>query len=84
VKDIHFLDGIFIANEARKANKELLFNVDFEKAYDSVDWGYLDAVLGKIECPPLWSRWMKECVCIATTSVVVNGSHTDEFPMERG
>jgi hypothetical protein len=42
VKDRQILDGILIANEvvdeARKLNKELLlFKVDFEKAYDSVD-----------------------------------------------
>ncbi|MCI96789.1 cysteine-rich receptor-like protein kinase, partial [Trifolium medium] len=44
------LDGILIANEvvddARKLRKDLLlFKVDFEKAYDSVDWGYLDEVM---------------------------------------
>jgi hypothetical protein len=42
VKDRQILDGILIANEvvdeARKLNKELLlFKVDFEKAYHSVD-----------------------------------------------
>ncbi|MCH88301.1 cysteine-rich receptor-like protein kinase, partial [Trifolium medium] len=47
--DRQILDGILIANEmvdkARKSKKELLlFKVDFEKAYDSVDWNYLDAV----------------------------------------
>ena len=42
VKDRQILDGILIANEvvdeAKKLRKELmLFKVDFEKAYDSVD-----------------------------------------------
>ncbi|MCI94610.1 cysteine-rich receptor-like protein kinase [Trifolium medium] len=42
VKDRQILDGILIANEvvdeARRDKKELmLFKVDFEKAYDSVD-----------------------------------------------
>jgi len=32
----------------------------------------------------LWRKWIKECVCTATTSVLVNGSPTDEFPLERG
>ncbi|GAU46142.1 hypothetical protein TSUD_143240 [Trifolium subterraneum] len=50
VKDRQILDGILIANEvvdeARRAKKELLmFKVDFEKAYDSVDSGYLDVVI---------------------------------------
>jgi hypothetical protein len=32
----------------------------------------------------LWNKWMKECVCTTTTSVLVNGSPTNEFPLERG
>jgi len=47
IKGRQILDGILVANEivdeARKLQKELLlFKVDFEKAYDTVDWGYLD------------------------------------------
>ncbi|PNY09289.1 cysteine-rich receptor-like protein kinase [Trifolium pratense] len=34
--------------------------------------------------PTLWRKWMSECVCTATTSVLVNGSPTEEFPLERG
>ncbi|GAU42656.1 hypothetical protein TSUD_398610 [Trifolium subterraneum] len=89
VKDKQILDGILIANEvvdeARKSKKELLlFKVDFEKAYDSVDWGYLDEVMTCMSFPTLWRKWIKECVGTATASVLVNGSPTDEFPLERG
>jgi hypothetical protein len=62
----------------------MLFKVDFEKAYDSVDWGYLDAVMGKMSFLVLWRKWIKECVSTATASVLVNGSPTEEFPLERG
>jgi len=58
--------------------------VDFEKAYDSVDWHYLDAVMGKMNFPALWRKWIKECVSTVTASVLVNGSSTDEFSLERG
>ncbi|MCH85039.1 cysteine-rich receptor-like protein kinase, partial [Trifolium medium] len=79
VKDRQILDGILIANEvvdeARKSKKELmLFKVDFEKAYDFVDWGYLDDVMGKMSFPTLWRKWIKECVCTATASVNCNKS----------
>ncbi|GAU26497.1 hypothetical protein TSUD_361300 [Trifolium subterraneum] len=89
VKDRQILDGILIANEvvdeARKSKKELMmFKVDFEKAYDSVDWGYLDDVMGRMSFPALWRKWIKERVCTATASVLVNGSPTEEFPLERG
>ncbi|PNX63125.1 cysteine-rich receptor-like protein kinase, partial [Trifolium pratense] len=65
VQGRQILDGILVANEvvdeARKTKKELLlFKVDFEKAYDSVDWGYLDAVMGRMGFPTLWRKWIKE------------------------
>ena len=74
-----------IVDEARKLQKELiLLKVDFEKAYDTVDWGYLDEVMYKMGFPTLWRKWIKECVGTATTSVLVNGSPTDEFLLGRG
>jgi len=50
VKGKQMLDDVLIANEvvdeARRLNKEMiLFKVDFEKAYDSVDLHYLDVVM---------------------------------------
>ncbi|GKD97817.1 RNA-directed DNA polymerase, eukaryota, reverse transcriptase zinc-binding domain protein [Tanacetum coccineum] len=46
------LDGPFILNEvlhwcSKKKQKSLIFKVDFEKAYDSVRWDFLDDVLKK-------------------------------------
>ena len=89
MKDRQILDGILIANEAvdeaRKLKKEmLLFKVDFEKAYDLVDWGYLDDVMKRMSFPTLWRKWVKECVSTATASVLVNGSPTEEFQLKRG
>jgi len=56
VKGKQILDGILVANEAvdeaRRLKKELLlFKVDFEKAYDSVDLRYLDDVMLKMNFP---------------------------------
>lgn len=89
VQNRQILDGILIANEvvdeASRLKKELLlFKVDFEKAYDSVDWGYLDAVMERMSFPVLWRKWINECVSTATASILVDGSPTDEFPLERG
>jgi len=89
VKGKHILDGILVAteavDEARHLKKEmLLFKVDFEKAYDSVDLKYLDEVIKRMNFPTLWRKWMSECVGTATASVLVNGSPTDEFNIECG
>jgi len=89
IKGRQILDGILVANEvvdkARKCKKELImFKVDFEKAYDSIDWKYLDEVMVKMGFPTLWRKWIQECIGTATTSVLVNGSPIDEFSLGRG
>jgi len=89
IKGCQIMDGILVANEivddAYRCKKELiLFKVDFEKAYDSIDWGYLQTVMLKMGFPTLWRKWIKECISTATTSVLVNGSPTDEFSLGRG
>jgi len=83
IKGRQILDGILIANEiiddAKQAKKDLLlFKVDFEKAYDSVDWSYLDEVMFKMNFPVLWRSWIMECV------TTINGCLTDEFCFELG
>ena len=89
VKMKQILYSILIANEAvdeaRHLNKELLlFKVDFEKVYDSVDLNYLDSVMANMNFPTIWRKWIYECVGTAKASVLVNGCPTDEFPLERG
>jgi len=89
IKGRQILDGILVANEvvdeAKTCKKELiLFKVDFEKAYDSIDWKYLDEVMVKTGFPTLWRKWIKECIGTTTSSVLVNGSPTDEFSLGRG
>jgi len=83
------MNGLLIANEAvdeaRKLKKELLlFKVDFEKAYDSIDLNYLDIVMSRMGLPTLWRKWINECIGTASASVLVNGSPTAEFPLKRG
>jgi len=71
-------------DDARKRKKILLmFKVDFEKAYDSVDWNYLDSVMRRMNFPTLWRRWMSECISTPMVSVLMNGSPTEEFRLER-
>ncbi|GKB39964.1 hypothetical protein Tco_0884906 [Tanacetum coccineum] len=53
ITDRQILDGPFILNEVlqwcrKKRKHALIFKVDFEKAYDSVRWDFLDDVLDKV------------------------------------
>ncbi|XP_028061933.1 uncharacterized protein LOC114265350 [Camellia sinensis] len=87
--DRNILDRILIANEIvdgwRKSNKKgLVLKLDFEKAYDSVNWEFLFNMLSNFGFGDRWVRWMKTCVTSTKVSVLVNGSPTGEFCPQRG
>nr|GEX56480.1 cysteine-rich receptor-like protein kinase [Tanacetum cinerariifolium] len=89
VKGRYILDGVLSANETvryiKKARKKcLLFKVDFEKAYDSLNWDFLLEVLIIIGFESKWCKWVEACLASASISVLVNGSPTKEFNMGRG
>ncbi|GJT47399.1 RNA-directed DNA polymerase, eukaryota, reverse transcriptase zinc-binding domain protein [Tanacetum coccineum] len=48
--------------------------VGFEKAYDSVQWDYLDDVLKKFGFGERWCGWIQGCLKSSRGSVIVNGS----------
>ncbi|GKA64119.1 RNA-directed DNA polymerase, eukaryota [Tanacetum coccineum] len=89
IKDRQILDGPFILNEVmswckKKKKQTLLFKVDFEKAYDSVRWDFLDDVLGKFGFGDKWRKWIQCCLHSSKGSIIINGSPTDEFQFGRG
>ncbi|GJZ26721.1 RNA-directed DNA polymerase, eukaryota [Tanacetum coccineum] len=83
------LDGCLIANEIiRTASLEklklLLFKVDFEKAFDSVNWNFLQDIMRQMGFGAKWRKWMASCLSSASISILVNGSPSKEFKLERG
>ncbi|KAJ9561194.1 hypothetical protein OSB04_006354 [Centaurea solstitialis] len=83
------LDGCLVANEivhfAKKKKKKLfLFKVDFEKAFDCVNWNFLFSTMSQMGFGQKWIMWIKGCLQSATTSVLINGSPTKEFQMKKG
>ncbi|KAK2648321.1 hypothetical protein Ddye_015810 [Dipteronia dyeriana] len=69
-----------------KGDKEggLLVKLDFEKAYDSVDHGFLNRLLEGIGFGAKWRGWMQECISTPLLSVLVDGHPTPQFGMEKG
>ncbi|GJR11897.1 RNA-directed DNA polymerase, eukaryota [Tanacetum coccineum] len=85
----HILDGPFILNEvihwckAKKKNS-MIFKVDFEKAFDSVRWDFLEDVMKNFGFGPRWCDWIMSCLKSSKGSVLVNGSPTPEFHFYKG
>ncbi|KAJ0456947.1 putative RNA-directed DNA polymerase [Helianthus annuus] len=83
------LEGPLIVNEivswAKKSKrKAMLFKVDFEKAFGSINWGFLDSVLSQMGFLALWRKWVMGILSSARMSILVNGSPTLEFNVQRG
>ncbi|XP_058203040.1 uncharacterized protein LOC131317509 [Rhododendron vialii] len=83
------LDGVLIANEAIHSWKHsvqggLILKLDFEKAYDCVNWGFLLYMLKKAGFGDKWCGWIRECCSTVSMSVLINGSATQEFQTQKG
>ncbi|GJV49970.1 putative RNA-directed DNA polymerase, eukaryota, reverse transcriptase zinc-binding domain protein [Tanacetum coccineum] len=89
IKGINILDGPLILSEVlawnRKRKKGLMvFKVDFEKAFDSLRWDFLNLILEKFGFVLKWRLWIKVCLQNGRSSILVNGSPTDEFELFKG
>nr|GEW00408.1 RNA-directed DNA polymerase, eukaryota [Tanacetum cinerariifolium] len=87
--DRQILDGPFILNEVlqwcrKKKKHALIFKVDFEKAYDSLRWDFLEDVLDKFGFGAKWRTWIQSCLRSSRGSILINGSPTEEFQFFRG
>lgn len=83
------LDSIVVANEwlhdaKTRKKKSMAFKVDFEKAYDSVQWNFLYYMMRRMNFNGKWIAWVKGCIESAKISVLINGSPGEEFAMGKG
>jgi hypothetical protein len=53
----------------------MIFKVDFEMAYDLMEWSFLDYMLGRFGFHEKWKCWIWACVFSGSMSILVNGSH---------
>lgn len=68
--------------EMVNGDQGLVLKLGFEKA--SVNWDYLFTMLRKFGFGKKWVAWMRACVTSANLSILINGSPSSEFKMERG
>ncbi|GJR10771.1 RNA-directed DNA polymerase, eukaryota [Tanacetum coccineum] len=83
------LDGPFILDELiqwckRKKKQFLVFKVDFEKAYDSIRWDFLDDILRKFGFGEKLCKWIQSCLRSSRGSINLNRSPTEEFQFYKG
>ncbi|GJW65323.1 RNA-directed DNA polymerase, eukaryota [Tanacetum coccineum] len=88
VSNRQILDGPFILNELISwckyhKTKAMIFKVDFEKAFDSIRWDYLDGILNNFSFGAKWRGWIQGFLNSTMGSILVNGSPTSEFKFHK-
>ena len=56
IKGRQIMDSGLVAIEVLDSMKK----IDFEKEYDSIDWGFLEAMMEKIGFEIKWKGWIRE------------------------
>ncbi|MFS7931420.1 putative RNA-directed DNA polymerase [Helianthus anomalus] len=89
LKGKFILDGPMVINEVigwcKKNRKQtFILKIDFEKAYDNVNWNFLLESMVQMGFPSKWISWTRGIMSSARSSVLVNGSPTFEFQCGKG
>jgi len=83
------MDSVLVANEMleemkKKKRRCIFFKVDYEKAYDSINWDFIYYILQRLGFCERWIGWIRVCLQSSLISVLVNGSLTQEFKPRKG
>jgi hypothetical protein len=88
MKGRSIIDNVFLAIESMEWATEtsqpmVMLLLDFEKAYDRVEWGFLDGTLNKLGFNSTWISWVRALYTDSWCSVGLNGQTSDPFKLTR-
>jgi hypothetical protein len=85
----HILEGVLILHETihelnRKKMDGVLFKIDFEKAYDKVNWEFLQQTMRMKGFDPTWCQWVQRYVEKGSVGIRVNDDIGHYFQTKKG
>ena len=84
------LENVLLATELVKdyhkpqASSRSAIKLDISKAFDTVKWSFIEAVLRAMSIPDLFVTWIMKCISTAAFSVSINGELEGFFSSSRG
>ena len=82
-EDRRLIDGLINHTAAHNIPRLSMF-LDFEKAFDSVEWSFIWKTLNSFNFGPSLINWIKLCYCSLRSCVLNNGWASSYFTAERG
>ena len=76
---MHYLDH-------KKSGKDgfMAIKLDISKAYDRVEWNFIELVMRRLGFHEIWVGWVMKCITTVTYSVLINGEAHGRISPTRG
>lgn len=89
IKNRHLLDGLTTIHELlhslqRYNRKGLLLKLDMKKAFDRINWSFLQKLLLQPGFEEAWVSWLSSLFMSPSFSILINGSSRGYFHSQRG
>ena len=80
----NILEGVVILHEEihelhRKKKNGVILKLDFEKAYDKINWAFVQLTLRMKGFSPVWCKWIEHVVSQGSVGVKVNNKIGQNF-----
>lgn len=89
VEGRHIQSSVAIASEVlfhlNENNMDgVMFKLDYEKAFDNLDWEFLLNTLSAKGFSRKWVHWIEMCLISSSASCLINGQQGNSFKIKRG
>ena len=74
----------YMRNHSSRNTWYIALNLDMSKAYDRIEWLYMEKLMEKMGFAAAWINLMMRCISTSTYSVLINGEPHGNITPTRG